>query len=100
MNKKYGNLYVQDTIPRTTYSGMAADNRNATVWNILVANENLSDQMAYNIVKAVFEHRDDLIAVHKEAENFKLELQKQAATPIPFHPGAIKYFNEKNIKLQ
>src|SRR5207237_1658255 len=30
MNKKYGNLYVQDTIPRATYSGMAADNRNAT----------------------------------------------------------------------
>jgi TRAP transporter TAXI family solute receptor len=100
MNKKYGDLYVQDTIPRATYSGMAGDNRNATVWNILVAHEKLSDQVAYNIVKTVFEKRQELIAVHKEAENFKLELQKQSASPIPFHPGAVKYFNEKGIKLQ
>jgi len=100
MNKKYGNLYVQDTIPRATYSAMTADNHNATVWNILVAHEKLSDEVAYNIVKTVFEKRQELIAVHKEAENFKLELQKQAASPVPFHPGAIKYFNEKGIKLQ
>ena len=100
MNKKYGNLYVQDTIPRSTYHGMAADNHNATVWNILVSNEKMTDQTAYNIVKAVFDHKSDLVAVHKEAENFKLELQKQAATPIPFHPGAVKYFTEKGVKLK
>src|SRR5690348_4266278 len=81
MNKKYGNLYVADLIPRSTYSGMTADNHNASVWNILVANEKMSDQVAYNIVKAVFDHRPELITVHKEAENFKLENQKQSASP-------------------
>lgn len=100
MNKKYGNLYVADVIPKSTYPGMGADNHNASVWNVLVANANMSDQTAYNIVKAVFDHRQELIAVHKEAENFKLELQKQAASPVPFHPGAIKYFNERGVKLQ
>jgi TRAP transporter TAXI family solute receptor len=100
MNKKYGNLYVEDTIPKATYSGMTADNKQATVMNILIAHENMSDQVAYNVVKAIFDHRSDLIAVHKEAENFKLELQKQAASPIPFHPGAVKYFTEKGVKLQ
>ena len=100
MNKKYGDLYVADVIPKGTYSGMTADNHNASVWNILVASENMSDDLAYNIVKTVFDHRDDLIAVHQEARNFKLELQKQSASPIPFHPGAVKYFNEKGVKLQ
>ena len=42
MNKKYGNLYVEDVIPRSTYPGMTADNKQATVMNILVANENMS----------------------------------------------------------
>jgi hypothetical protein len=37
--------------------------------------------------------------VHKEAANFKLENQKAAASPIPFHPGAVKYFSEKGVKL-
>jgi len=100
MNKKYGNLYVEDVIPKSTYSGMATDNKQATVMNILVANANLSDEAAYNIVKTIFDKRDDLIAVHKEAMNFKYENQKAAASPIPFHPGALKYFKEKGVKLQ
>jgi len=100
MNKKYGQLYVEDVIPRTTYSGMAADNKQATVMNILVSNANLSDQAAYDIVKTIFDKRADLIAVHKEAENFKFENQKAAASPIPWHPGALKYFNEKGVKLK
>jgi uncharacterized protein len=100
MNQKYGQLYVEDTIPKATYRGMETDNKQATVWNILVSHENLSNDTAYKIVKTIFDKRDDLIAVHKEAENFKLENQKQAASPIPFHPGAAKYFAERGVKLK
>jgi uncharacterized protein len=100
MNQKYGQLYVEDVIPKSTYRGMDTDNKQATVWNILVSHEKLSDQTAYAIVKTIFDKRDDLIAVHKEAENFKLENQKQAASPIPFHPGAAKYFAERGVKLK
>jgi TRAP transporter TAXI family solute receptor len=99
MNKKYGNLYVEDRIPKETYKGMAADNRQATVMNLLVAHRDMDDKTAYAIVKTVFEKRDDLIAVHKEAQNFLLENQKQSATPIPFHPGAVKYFTERGVKV-
>jgi TRAP transporter TAXI family solute receptor len=99
MNKKYGNLYVEDVIPKDIYKGMDTDNKQATVMNILVTHENMDEKTAYNIVKTIFDKRDDLIAVHKEAANFKLENQKKDATPIPFHPGAVKYFSEKGIKL-
>lgn len=99
MNKKYGNLYVEDTITKDVYRGMDTDNHQATVMNILVAHESMDDKTAYNIVKTIFDKRADLIAVHKEAMNFKLESQKASASPIPFHPGAIKYFAEKGIKL-
>ena len=99
MNKKYGNLYVEDSIDKSIYRGMDTDNKQATVMNILVAHEKMDDKTAYNIVKTIFDKRDDLIAVHKEATNFKLENQKSSATPIPFHPGAAKYFAEKGIKL-
>ena len=99
MNKKYGNLYVEDAIPKATYRGMDADNKQATVMNILVANASMDDKTAYNIVKTIFDKRQDLINVHKEAANFKLENQKAAASPIPFHPGAVKYFAEQGIKL-
>jgi TRAP transporter TAXI family solute receptor len=99
MNQKYGQLYVEDTIPKSMYKGMESDNKQATVMNLLVAHANMDDKTAYNIVKAVFDHKSDLVAVHKEAENFKLETQKVSATPIPYHPGAVKYFTERGVKL-
>jgi TRAP transporter TAXI family solute receptor len=99
MNKKYGNLYVKDAISKDVYRGMDKDNQQATVMNILVSHQKMDDKTAYNIVKAIFEHRDELIRVHKEAENFKLENQKKDASPLPWHPGAVKYFAEKGVKL-
>lgn len=99
MNAKYGNLYAGSTIKAGTYPGQTADNKNTVVWNILVANANMSDQMAYDIVKTIVDKRDDLIAVHKEAKNFTLENQVKDYSPIPWHPGAVKYFKEKGVKM-
>ncbi len=100
MNKKYGNLYYADTIPKATYSGMAADNKMASVANILVVHANMPDDQAYKIVKAVFDYQKDLIAVHKEYGNVTIANQKQVSTPIPFHPGAVKYIQEKGGKIR
>ena len=99
MNRKYGNLYVEDTIPKDMYKGMDHDNKQATVMNILVVHENMDEKTAYNIVKTMFDKRDDLIAAHKEATNLRLDAQKQAATPIPYHPGAARFFAEKGVKV-
>jgi TRAP transporter TAXI family solute receptor len=99
MNKKYGNLYVEDTIPKATYKGMDTDNKQATVQNILVAADSMDEKTAYNIVKTIFDRKADIVAVHKEAENFNLENQKKEASPVPWHPGAVKYFAEKGVKL-
>ena len=100
MNQKYGNLYVKDTIPAKTYPGQDAGNANATVWNLIVARGDLPDQVAYNIVKTIFEKKEDLVRVHGEAKNFDMKYQSNSSSPIPYHPGAIKYFAEKGIKLQ
>ena len=96
MNKKYGNLYFKDTIPKATYSGMAADNTNASVSNILVVNGKMSDDEAYKITKAVFDNMQELIRTHGEYGSVKLANQKAASTPLPFHPGALKYFKENS----
>ena len=99
MAKKYGNIYIRDVIPKAVYKGMDADNLAATVTNLLVVHQSMDDKTAYAITKAMFDHRDELIRVHKEAENITLENQKTEASSIPWHPGAIRYFAEKGIKI-
>jgi TRAP-type uncharacterized transport system substrate-binding protein len=59
----------------------------------------MPDDVAYNIVKTLMEKKPELVAVHREAENFEIKGQSNDNTPIPFHPGAAKYFKEKGAKL-
>src|SRR5687768_1829148 len=99
MTKKHGNIYIKDVIEKSVYKGMEADNQAATVTNLLAVHKDMNEDLAYKIVKALFDHRADLIRVHKEAENIKLENQKTEASSIPWHPGAIKFFAEKGIKI-
>jgi hypothetical protein len=99
MNKKYDNLYTTGVIPAKTYPGQDKDNPIAVVQNILVANAKMSDKVAYDIVKTFIEKRDELVAVHAEADSIKLENQSPKNSPIPWHPGAVKYFSDKGLKM-
>ncbi len=98
MNKKYGPLYVKGTIPAGTYAGQDKASENVDVWNILIATDKMSDQMAYTIAKTLYEKKPELVAVHKEALNIDLKNQANGS-PIPFHPGAKKYFQEQGVKF-
>src|SRR5262245_11142173 len=97
MNQKYGNLYAPDTIAHGTYPGQDKDNQIATVWNIMVVNAKMQDQLAYDIVKTMFDKKADWVAVHREANELKKENQSVSKSAIPFHPGALKYFAELGI---
>lgn len=100
MNQKYGQLYSTGLIPAKTYPGQDKDVEIAVVWNILVAHETMPDEVAYNVVRTMFDRKADMVAVHKEAEGFELANQKKANSPVAFHPGALKYFNEKGAKKE
>jgi TRAP transporter TAXI family solute receptor len=97
MNAKYGKLYAAGEIKAGAYPNQDKDNKIVDVWNILVVPEKMSEQDAYNIVKTLFEKKAELVAVHREAENFVLENQLPEKSPVPFHPGALKYFAEQGV---
>jgi uncharacterized protein len=69
------------------------------VQNILVANANMPDKVAYDIVKTFIERQKELVAVHSEAESITLDNQLRKNTPIPWHPGAERYFIERGVKM-
>jgi len=99
MNAKYGDLYTTGVIPPKTYPGQDKDNKIAVVQNILVANASMPEKTAYDIVKTFIEKRDELVAVHGEAASITLENQVPKNSPIPWHPGATKYLQEKGVKM-
>jgi TRAP transporter TAXI family solute receptor len=99
MNQKYGGIYSTGLIPAKLYPGQEQPNKIAVVQNILIANAKMPDDVAYNIVKTFIEQRDELIAVHGEAKAITLENQTPKGSPIPWHPGALKYLTERGMKM-
>mgnify|MGYP001180490143 CR=1 FL=1 len=100
MNQKYGPLYAAGEIPAKTYPGQETPNKIAVVWNVLVTTDKMPDDVAYKIVQVIFEKRAEWGQVHKEALTLDMKNQLMSNTPIPFHPGAVKYFAEKGHKVQ
>jgi TRAP transporter TAXI family solute receptor len=98
LTKKYGSLYVKGTIPAKSYPGQEKEAQVADVWNLLIVSDKMDEKLAYAVTKAVFENKADLASVHAEANNIELGNQLGGASPIPFHPGALKYFSEKGLK--
>ncbi len=89
-------FYTQVTIPAGTYKGVNEDVKTVAVLAMLATNADLPDDLVYQITKAIFEHRDELVAAHKRAEDITLETALEGMS-IPLHPGAEKYYKEKGL---
>jgi TRAP transporter TAXI family solute receptor len=98
MVSKYGPIYAKFSIAAKSYPGQETPNQIVSVWNVMVADAKLPNQVAYDIVKTIFEHKQEMIRAHAESRNFELEYQTPSRAVIPFHPGAKKYFDEKGVK--
>jgi len=89
-------VYIAATIPAGTYDGQSGDVQTASVPNFLVTREGVSDDVAYQMTKSLFEHLDQLVQTQPAAKDIDV---KKAATdlPIPLHPGAERYYREIGV---
>ncbi|MBT9384351.1 TAXI family TRAP transporter solute-binding subunit [Pseudooceanicola sp. CBS1P-1] len=94
--EKLGAPYAAGTIPAGTYPGQEADIPTLTITNILVTSSDVSDDLAYQMTKLLFEHLDQMKAAHAAAGAIDIA-NAVKNSPIPMHPGAIKYYKEKGL---
>ncbi len=96
--KKYP-AYYPFTIPAGTYEKQKQDVKTVAVANILVVRADMPDDLVYNLTKAIFENRDDLIATHQAAAAITIPDAQNGLT-IPLHPGAERYLKEKGQTIK
>ncbi|BCB06854.1 C4-dicarboxylate ABC transporter substrate-binding protein [Vreelandella venusta] len=75
------------------YDGMDESVQTIGVPNVLVVNADMDEELAYQLTQLLFENTDELIAVHPAANDTTIEFTMNS-TPVPLHPGAIRYFEE------
>jgi TRAP transporter TAXI family solute receptor len=68
------------------------------VWNVMICQKSLPTDMVYQLVKALYEHKDYLVKIHPSAAYTTPE-NAVKYSPIPLHPGTVKYLKEKGIAV-
>jgi TRAP transporter TAXI family solute receptor len=85
--------FATPTLPAGTYNGVDEDITVLGIPNVLTVSSEMSDDLAYAITSAMFENIAELRAVHPAANQTTVEFTLDA-TPVPLHPGAIRYYEE------
>lgn len=91
-------FYSPFVMPPGIYKGQDYSVKNPSVWNTVISTSNVSEDLVYKLVKALFQHKDYLEKIHPFAKYTTPENAITAA-PIPLHPGAIKYYRELGLKI-
>jgi len=93
---RHESLFLQPTvIPASTYPGQREAVHSLGVHNLLVCARDLDEQLVYDLTRRFF---DVLPSLVPQQDSLRLvDLQQVAATPIPLHPGAARYYREREL---
>ncbi len=95
--KKVGSdAYQPSHIPAGTYAGQDTDVETAAIPNFLVTHSGVSDELAYEMAKQLYENIGSLHAAHNAVKGMKIE-NATHGMPVPIHPGAERYYREQGV---
>lgn len=86
---------VKDIVPANTYKCVTEDVPCVAVKAVLTATESTSEDVVYEITKAMFDNLDALKASHAKFGYLSLESALDGSFDV--HPGAAKYYKEMGV---
>lgn len=86
------------TIPAGTYTRQTQDDASVAMWNFAVVHQDMPDSLAYEITKLVLENNERMMRIHAAASATLIENWENNGF-LPFHPGAIRYYEEQGITI-
>ena len=93
LQRQYGSdMYYRTVIPKAAY-GLAQDVPVVAVAVVLVVAETMPEELAHDITKVLFDQQKALAAIHPQAAQLSLQSATKGAA-IPFHPGAVRFYEE------
>jgi TRAP transporter TAXI family solute receptor len=88
--------YYGTVVKAKSYKGLEQDTLIYGFTTALFTVSSVSTDFAHKVLKNLFDHKADYYAIHQSAKDMTAE-DAMKGVPIPFHPGAEKYFKEIGI---
>ena len=89
--------YRMATIPGGMYRGNEEDVTTFGVGATFVSSTAVSDDVMYNVVKAIFENLDQFKALHPALDILDAQTMVTDGNSAPIHDGAARYYREAGL---
>jgi TRAP transporter TAXI family solute receptor len=97
LQHKHGpTLFFRADIAGGTYPGVPHGVPTVAAANVLAVDAALSETLAYDIIRAIFDFSAELQTIHPAAKELSLATAVSPA-PAPFHAGAIRFYRERGV---
>ncbi len=90
-------VYFRSAIPGGMYKGVPAEIGTMAVSTVFIANPKVSEEAAYQVVKAVFDNFPAFTKSHPALQSLKKEDVRRLGSVAPLHSGAAKYYKESGL---
>ena len=90
--------FVPNVIPKGTYRGVDTDTNCPAVMAMVATHEGISEEAVYLFLKGIFDNLEEVHTAHAKAKEITLANALNGLTA-PLHPGAIKFYKEKGLKV-
>ncbi len=84
-------------IPGGTYEGQDEVAYTVSQWAVLYAPDDMDEDLVYNLTKIMYEKKADIALGHERGDQILLDTAMKGIDPVPFHPGALKFYKEKGL---
>lgn len=91
-------FYTPFTIEGGTYNTVSHDVETIALWNVVVVDESFPEELGYQLAKTAFENVDFLATAYAPGAPF-ITLENLVNSPVPLHPGVIRYAEEKGVSI-
>ncbi|MBN1189610.1 MAG: TAXI family TRAP transporter solute-binding subunit [Dehalococcoidales bacterium] len=86
-------------IPAGTYNGQDEITHTVSQWAVLYTLKDTHEDTVYNLTKYLYEASSETAEQHACGNQIRIENATKGISPVPLHPGAVKYYTEKGIPL-
>lgn len=91
-------FYTEHTISQDIYSTVNEDVETIALWNLLAVSSEMSEEAGYQLAKAMYENVDMVAQVYEPGAEY-LTLDTLQNSPVPLHPGLIRYAEEEGVEI-
>ncbi|WP_176719893.1 TAXI family TRAP transporter solute-binding subunit [Desulfuribacillus alkaliarsenatis] len=84
-------------IPANTYDGQTETGYTVSQWAVLYVPTDMDEQVVYDLTRVMYERQPEIATGHARGDQISLDNAMLGIDPVPFHPGALRYFQEVGL---